>query len=85
VPTITEAAVAEGTVGLAHGSRCISIGHKTHVTNATLRALSDTGVAYISTRSVGSNHIHVEYAAAVGLSVETVAYSPDSVADNTLM
>jgi D-specific alpha-keto acid dehydrogenase len=85
VPTITEAAVSEGNVGLAVGNRCISIGHKTQVTNSTLLALSEAGVAYISTRSVGYNHIDVDYAEAVGISVETVAYSPDSVADYTLM
>ena len=84
-PIITEAAVAEDTIGLAFGNRCISIGHKTQVTNATLLALSDAGVTYISTRSVGCNHIDVRYAERVGISVETVAYSPDSVADYTLM
>jgi D-specific alpha-keto acid dehydrogenase len=42
-------------------------------------------VTYISTRSVGYNHIDVNYAESVGISVETVAYSPDSVADYTLM
>ena len=50
-----------------------------------LLALSEAGVTYISTRSVGYNHIDVDYAASVGISVETVAYSPDSVADYTLM
>jgi D-specific alpha-keto acid dehydrogenase len=85
VPTITEAAVSEGNIGLALGNRCISIGHKTHVTNSTLLALSEAGVAYISTRSVGYNHIDVNYAKSVGICVENVAYSPDSVADYTLM
>ena len=85
VPTITEAALAEGNAGLALGNRCISIGHKAQLTNATLLALSDAGVTYISTRSVGYDHIDVDYAAAVGISVETVAYSPHSVADYTLM
>ncbi len=85
VPTITEAAVAEGNIGPALGNRCISIGHKTQVTNSTLLALSEAGVTYISTRSVGCNHIDVNYAESVGISVETVAYSPDSVADYTLM
>lgn len=85
VPTITEAAASEATVGLAIGNRCISIGHKTRVANSTLLALSRAGVAYISTRSIGFNHINVEYAQSVGISVENVAYSPDSVADFTLM
>jgi D-specific alpha-keto acid dehydrogenase len=83
--TITEAAVSEGNVRLARGNRYISIGHKTHVTRSMLLALSEAGVRYISTRSVGANHIDVEYAEAVGISVETVAYSPHSVADYTLM
>lgn len=85
VPTITAAAVSESNVGLALGNRCISIGHKAHVPNSTLLALGDAGVTYISTRSVGCNHIDVEYARSVGISVGAVAYSPDSVADYTLM
>ena len=84
-PTITEAAVSEANIGLAFGKRCISVGHKARITNSTLRALSQAGVTYISARSVGCNHIDVKYAASVGISVETVAYSPDSVADYTLM
>lgn len=84
-PTITAAAVSERNVGLARGHRCISIGHKTRVTNPTLGALSDAGVRYVSTRSVGCNHLDVDFAESVGIRVETVAYSPDSVADYTLM
>jgi D-specific alpha-keto acid dehydrogenase len=85
VPTITEAAAAEANVELALGNRCISIGHKVQITNSTLFALSQAGVEYISTRSIGFNHIDVEYANSVGISVGNVAYSPDSVGDYTLM
>jgi D-specific alpha-keto acid dehydrogenase len=85
VPTITEAAASESNIDLALGNRCISIGHKTQITHSTLLALSRADVEYISTRSIGYNHIDVEFAEAVGISVETVAYSPDSVADYTLM
>ncbi|MFF0341360.1 NAD(P)-dependent oxidoreductase [Kribbella sp. NPDC004875] len=85
VPTITTAAASEATVELAIGNRCISIGHKTRITNATLHALGEAGVEYISTRSIGYNHLDVNYAASVGITVENVAYSPDSVADYTLM
>ena len=84
-PRITDAAVAEGTIELAIGNRCISVSHKTRIANSTLRALSAAGVAYISTRSAGYNHIDVDFARSVGISVEGVAYSPDSVADYTLM
>src|SRR5215213_8850965 len=84
-PTITDAAVSEANIKLAFGNRCISVGHKTQITNSVLLALSQVGVMYISTRSIGYNHIDVDYAASVGISVENVAYSPDSVADYTLM
>jgi D-specific alpha-keto acid dehydrogenase len=85
MPTITETAVSEANIELAFGNRCISVDHKTQITNPTLLALSHVGVTYISTRSIGYNHINVEYAESVGISVENVAYSPDSVADYTLM
>jgi D-specific alpha-keto acid dehydrogenase len=85
LPVITEAAVSEANIGLADGNRCISVGHKAQVANATLLALSRVGVRYISTRSIGYNHINVEYAESIGLTVGNVAYSPGSVADYTLM
>lgn len=85
LPTITDAPVSEATAGLARGSRCVSIGHRTPVTDATLLALRRAGVRYVSTRSIGCNHLDVEYAESLGLRVGTVAYSPDSVADFTLM
>ncbi|WP_329232989.1 D-lactate dehydrogenase VanH [Streptomyces canus] len=84
-PTITEAPASEANVSLAFGNRCISVGHKIRITPPTLLALGQAGVTYISTRSIGCNHIDVEYAAGVGISVENVTYSPDSVADYTLM
>jgi D-specific alpha-keto acid dehydrogenase len=85
MPIITEAAVSEANIELAFGNRCVSVGHKTQITNSTLLALSHADVMYISTRSIGYNHIDVAYAESVGISVENVAYSPDSVADYTLM
>lgn len=84
-PTVTEAAVSEVNIELALGNRCISVGHKTPIANSVLLALSQAGVKYISTRSIGYNHINVKCAEGVGISVENVAYSPDSVADYTLM
>ena len=85
VPTITAAALSEGNLGLARGNRCISVAHKTRIADSTLLALSHAGVAHITTRSIGTNHLDVGYAESLGISVATVAYSPDSVADYTLM
>ncbi|HEY3758836.1 MAG TPA: D-isomer specific 2-hydroxyacid dehydrogenase family protein [Solirubrobacteraceae bacterium] len=85
VPTITEAAVFDGNLALAHGNRCISVAHKTPIADSTLLALGRAGVAHITTRSIGNDHLDVRYAESVGISVATVSYSPDSVADYTLM
>ena len=84
-PTITSAAVSAVSAGLSAGNRCISIGHKSQVSRATLLALHRAGVRYISTRSAGYNHIDLCAAEHLGISVENVAYSPASVADYTLM
>jgi D-specific alpha-keto acid dehydrogenase len=85
MPTVTAAGPTETDAELAAGNRCVSISHKTQVTNSTLLALSQAGVEYISTRSIGYNHIDVAYARSVGVTVGNVDYSPDSVADFTLM
>ncbi len=84
-PTLTQQPVTERTAHLAVAKRCVSVGHKTQVTHGTLRALSHAGVRYVSTRSVGYDHIDVAYAARLGITVGNVSYSPDSVADYTLM
>ena len=85
LPILTAAPLSDDTIELAIGSRCISVGHKSPITNAHLSALSRIGVRYISTRSVGFDHIDVTHAERVGIRVENVAYSPGSVADYTLM
>ncbi|MER5268660.1 D-isomer specific 2-hydroxyacid dehydrogenase family protein [Actinosynnema sp. NPDC002837] len=85
VPTITPDPVSTATVALASGNRCVSVGHKTRITNPTLLALSRAGVEYVSTRSIGYDHLDVDYAERVGITVGNVAYSPDSVADYTVM
>ncbi|OXM48606.1 VanH-AOV family D-lactate dehydrogenase [Amycolatopsis alba] len=84
-PTFAEEPVSEANIELVSGNRCISVGHKTPITNSILLALAEAGVEYISTRSIGFNHIDVNYAESVGITVGNVAYSPDSVADFTLM
>jgi len=83
--TTTTEAVSEENAGLALGNRCISVSHKTPISNGALLALEKIGTRYISTRSVGFNHIDVDFAASIGITVGNVAYSPDSVADYTLM
>lgn len=85
VPTTVKAAVCETIVELAKGNRCISVDHRTTVSKDTLLALRNAGVEYICTRSVGYDHIDLEFAHRIGITVGNVAYSPDSVADYSLM
>jgi D-specific alpha-keto acid dehydrogenase len=85
VPTIAAEPLSEANIQLSRGNRCISVGHKAQLTSSVLRALGRSGVFYISTRSIGSDHIDVDFARSLGICVETVAYSPDSVADYTVM
>ncbi|QYG95434.1 lactate dehydrogenase [Iamia sp. SCSIO 61187] len=83
--SITDAPVSPDTVALAVGNRCISVDHRTPVTGSVLAALHAAGVRFVSTRSVGVDHVDRRAAARLGISVANVAYSPDSVADHTLM
>lgn len=50
-----------------------------------LNELKNYGVKYISTRSVGYNHIDLKYAKEIGLKISNAAYPPYSVADYTVM
>jgi D-specific alpha-keto acid dehydrogenase len=84
-PTLTDAAVSEANIELSLGNRCVSVGHKSRLSGPILLALGRAGVRYVSTRSVGYNHIDMQSAARAGISVENVAYSPDSVADYTVL
>lgn len=84
-PTLTDVAVSEATVELASGSRCISVDHRSQIGAPLLRELRRAGVRFVSTRSVGSDHIDLRAAERLGIPVANVLYSPDSVADYTLM
>lgn len=83
--TLVKDAVTERNAALAAGCRCVSVSHKAGVSESVLQALKHVGVQYISTRSIGINHIDTQAAGRLGIAVGTVSYSPGSVADYTLM
>jgi len=85
VPTMTTDAASETTVVAVPGNRCISVGHKSELSAPALHALRDVGVEYISTRSIGLDHIDLRAAEHLGITVENVVYAPDGVAEYTLM
>ncbi len=75
IPAITSSAVSETNVMLAPGNQCISVGHKSKISESILLALKESSVKYISTRSIGYNHIDMKAAESMGIAVGNVAYS----------
>ena len=84
-PTVTSDGPAEAGVVSVAGNRCVSVGHKSEISAAALRALREAGVEHLSTRSIGFDHIDRRAAEDLGICVENVIYAPDGVADYTLM
>lgn len=68
----------------AKGCDCISI-ITTPVGRDLMERLIDAGVRFISTRSIGYDHIDLKAAKALGMHVGNVSYAPDGVADYTVM
>ena len=65
---------------------CTSVAIITNPINASmLDRMKELGVKYLTTRSIGYEHIDVEYAAKIGIKVAHVTYAPESVADYTIM
>ncbi|MGD9739719.1 MAG: NAD(P)-dependent oxidoreductase [Bauldia sp.] len=85
VVVTTTRAPASKTVIPVPGNHCVSVDHKTAISRPILRALKESGAAYISTRSIGLDHIDLAAAAELGIRVGNVAYAPDGVADYAVM
>jgi D-lactate dehydrogenase len=72
------------TAQLAKGFDCISI-ITTKINAELLEGFYKVGVKYISTRTIGYEHIDIKKAKELGIGVGNVMYSPNSVADYTIM
>lgn len=83
-PVVTGEDVSASNVHLARGCRCISVGHRAAITRPILTALREAGVMFISTRSIGLDHIDICAADSLGIQVQNVCYAPEGVADYTL-
>lgn len=75
---------SEETLAAAKGCSCISV-ITSPLNAALLRRFYDAGVRFISTRSIGYDHIDVKAAREMGMHIGNVSYAPDSVADYTVM
>lgn len=67
------------------GSAGITILGRSRLDAGMLDCLKERGVACISTRTIGFNHIDVEYARSIGLKVSNADYAPNGVADYAVM
>lgn len=56
-----------------------------NIDNELLKKFYSIGIKYIITRSIGFDHIDINYAKKLGLKVSNVSYSPESVADYAIM
>ncbi|MDR2156476.1 MAG: D-lactate dehydrogenase VanH-A [Clostridiales Family XIII bacterium] len=82
---LVEESVSAGNARLSGGSGCISVNHRNRLDESVLRALKDGGTEFVTTRSIGTDHIDVSAANRLGITVEAVVYTVDSVADYTVM
>jgi D-lactate dehydrogenase len=75
---------APDTACFAEGAPCITI-ITTPVGAPLLEAFHERGVRFISTRSIGVDHIDLAAAARLGIRVGNVSYDPDAVSNYTVM
>ena len=69
---------------LAKGSTCIDI-ITSPMPAELLKAFADVGVKYVTTRTIGYDHIDVKAAKELGLTVANAPYGPYGVADYAVM
>lgn len=81
---LTKDAPTIETADLAKGFDCISI-ITTEINAELMEKFHTLGVKFISTRTIGYDHIDVKKAQELGIHVGNVTYSTNSVADYTIM
>ena len=72
-------------VELVNGFEGVSILGQGDINSELLSAWKKQGVDYVSTRTIGYNHIDVENARKIGIRVCNARYAPNGVADFTVM
>ena len=69
---------------LAEGYPCICI-VATIISDELMRKFASLGVKMVATRSIGFEHIPTKLAGELGMSVSSITYSPNAVADFAIM
>lgn len=71
-------------VSLCKGSRCVDV-ITSKIDAPLIKAFHEQGVEYITTRTIGYDHIDLEVAGKYGIKVGNAPYGPNGVADYTVM
>ncbi|MCM1174169.1 MAG: D-isomer specific 2-hydroxyacid dehydrogenase family protein [Blautia sp.] len=71
-------------ISLSQGSECVDI-ITSRITRELMEAFYKNGVKYITTRTIGYDHIDLEAAKDFGIRVGNAPYGPNGVADYTVM
>ncbi len=77
--------ISKDTLHCLDGAKAISILGHSQMNRDLLTALKQAGVNFISTRTVGYNHIDLQAANELGIRVSNAFYDPHGVADYTVM
>ena len=81
----TSEEISPTNIGLSEGSIGVSLLGKGRVDEKILVALSERGIRFLSTRSIGYNHIDLNAVKKYGFKLCNSQYPPDSVAEFTVM
>lgn len=81
----TEQSPTLETCDLAAGYDALSIITETPITAAMMKRYRELGIRFISTRTIGYEHMDREAAAKEGIVLANVSYAPSSVADYAIM
>lgn len=71
-------------IALAKGSECVDI-ITSKMTRELLAGLKENGVRYLTTRTIGYDHIDLAAAKELGITVANAPYGPNGVADYAVM
>ena len=82
---MTEAQPSVEDLSLLEGCEGVTVLGMTNIDAKILDAWYAAGVRYISTRTIGYNHIDIEHAKELGIQVCNANYAPNGVADFTVM
>lgn len=82
---LTESILDKNTMDLAKGCEGVSILGHSSLDKKLLKGLADLEVKYISTRTIGYNHIDINAAKELGIRVCNSCYPPHGVAEFAIM